>query len=78
MVFGAISLIQMFQLVAGKSLTAKTKFNFFFLKNFAIFDFTSNPGNGFLDVCFPATRTFIFFSQISHAKATIHSAGGDK
>jgi hypothetical protein len=78
MVFGAIFVIQMFQLVARKFPTCKTKLNFFFLKNFAVFDFTSNPGKGFLDVCSPASGTFIFFSQISHAKATIHSAGGDK
>jgi hypothetical protein len=68
----------MFQIFAGKIVTSKTKPYFTFLNNFAVFDFTSNNGNGFIGICCPTTGAFIFFSQISHANATIHATGSDK
>jgi hypothetical protein len=78
MVFSSIPFIQMAQNVARKFLTFKTNPCFSFLKNFAVFDFTSSTSNGFMGICSPATETFILFSQISHANTTIHSAGCDK
>jgi len=68
----------MFQIIARKIITFKTKLRFSFLKEFTALDLTSYAGNGFIGVCSPATGTFIFFSQISHANATVHSAGGYK
>ena len=77
-VFSSVSFIQMFQIIAGKIVTSKTKLCFSFLENFTVYDFTSNNGNGFIGICSPATGAFIFFSQISHASATVHATGSDK
>jgi hypothetical protein len=68
----------MFQIIAGKISAFKTKLRFAFLKNFAILDFTSHTGNRFIGVRCSAAGTFIFFSQISHTNAAVHSAGGYK
>ncbi len=76
-VFGPVSFIQMFQIAAGKIVTSKTKLSAF-LNDLAFFDFASNDANGFIGICCPATWTFIFFSQIGHANATVHAAGSDK
>ena len=59
-VSSSVSLIQMFQIVAGKIVTSKTKLCLSLLKNFAVFDFTSNNGNGFIGIRSPATGAFIF------------------
>jgi hypothetical protein len=77
-VFGPVSFVQMFQVFAGKIVTSKTKFYFPFLHHFAVFDFASNNGNCFMGIFCPATGTFIFLPQISHANATVHAAGGDQ
>jgi hypothetical protein len=77
-VFGSISFIQMFQVLAREIITSKTILCFTFLKNSAIFDFTSSNGNGFIGICCPATGAFIFLSQISHANATVHATGSNK
>jgi len=61
-VLSSVSFIQMFQIVAGKIVTSKTILSFTFLNIFAIFNFTSNNGNGFTGICCPATGAFIFFS----------------
>lgn len=77
-VFSSVSFIQMFQIVAGRIVTSKTKLYFTLLNNFTVFDFTSNNGNGFIGICCPATRAFISFSQIGHANAAVHSTRRDE
>jgi hypothetical protein len=77
-VFGAVSFIQMFQPITGKISAFKTKLCSAISKIFTILDFTSNPGDWFIGVHYSATGTFIFFSQISHTNAAVHSAGGYK
>jgi hypothetical protein len=73
-----VSFIQMLQIFAGKIVTSKTILCFALLDNFAVYDFTSHYGNGFIGICGPATGALIFFSQISHANATVHATGSDK
>jgi len=68
----------MFQIIAGEISAFKTKLRFAFLKYCAGLDFTSNTGDRFIGVHSSTTGTFIFFSQISHANAAVHSAGGYK
>ena len=73
-VFGSISFIQMFQIFARKLLAFKTIFCLACLENYAIFDFAFDPGNRFIEVSSPATRTSIFILQICPADTTVHPA----
>ena len=73
-VFGSISFIQMFQIFARKLLAFKTIFCRACLENYAIFDFAFDPGNRFIEVSSPATRTSIFILQICPADTTVHPA----
>ena len=68
----------MFQIIAGKISAFKTKRCFAAAKYFTVLDFTSYTGNRFIGVLSPAADAFIFFSQIRHANAAVHSAGSDK
>ena len=77
-VFGPVSFIKMFQLIAGEGRAFKTKLRRAFPENFAVFDPAAGAGRRFAGVGPPAARTLIFFSQISHAHAAIHAAGRDK
>jgi len=77
-VFGSISFVQMFQIVAWEISAFKTKLCTVFEKNFAILDFTSNAGDWFIDIHPSATGTFIIFSQIGHTNAAVHTAGSYK
>jgi hypothetical protein len=77
-VFGSVSLVQMFEIVAGEISAFITKFSSAFVKDFAGLDLTSNTGNRFIGIYSPATDTFVLFSQISYADATVHSARGYK
>jgi hypothetical protein len=77
-VFGPVSFIQMFQIIAGKVFTLETKPGFPVLKNLTVLDFTSNAGNGFVGINASAAGACIFFSQICHANTTVHSAWRDK
>jgi hypothetical protein len=78
MVFGPVSCIQMFQIIAGKISAFKTKFCFAVMKNCAVLDFTSNPGDWFIRVHSSTTNTFILFSQVRHTNAAVHSTGSDE
>jgi hypothetical protein len=77
-VFGSVSLIQMFQILAGKIVTSKTEPYFAFVNSLAVLNLASNNGNGFVGTCCPATGAFVFFSQIGHANATVHTTGCDQ
>ena len=77
-VFGPVSIVQMFQIVAGIISAFKTKLDSIFLKNSTVLDFTSNTGDGFLGVRFSAAVTFIPCSHISHTNAAVHSTGSYK
>jgi hypothetical protein len=77
-VFGPVSFVQMFQIIAREISAFKTKLCTAFLENFAGLDFTSHAGDRFIGVRCSAAGTFIFLSQISHANAAVHSAGGYK
>jgi hypothetical protein len=77
-VFGVVSCIQMFQIVAGEISAFKTNLCIVFSEHFAGLDFTSNTGDRFISIRSSAAGAFIFFSQISHANAAVHSAGGYK
>jgi len=77
-VFGSISFIQMLQTSTWKSIALKAKPWFGILHEFTIFDFASNARDTFISVSSSAARAFIFFSQITHANATVHSAGSDE
>jgi hypothetical protein len=77
-VFGSVSCIQMFQIIAGEISAFKTKRCSAVSKYFAGLDFTSHTGDWFIGVRSSAAGTFIFFSQISHTNAAVHSAGGYK
>jgi hypothetical protein len=61
-VFGAVSCIQMFQIIAGEISAFKTKLRFAFSKKIAVLDFTSHAGNRFIGIRCSAAGTFIFFS----------------
>jgi len=73
-VFGSISFIQMFQIIARKLLTFKTIFCLVCLEKYAIFDCAFNTSNRFIEVSSSATRAFIFNPQICHADTTVHPA----
>ena len=77
-VFGSVSFVQMFQIVAGEISAFKTKLCSAVSKYSAILDFTPNTGDRFIGIRSSATGTFIFLSQISHTNAAVHSAGGYK
>jgi len=77
-VVGPISGIQMPQIIAGKFSAFKTKRCFSFFKNFAVFDFASDPGSWFIGVCPPAAGAFIFLTQVSYANATVHATWCDR
>jgi hypothetical protein len=75
MVFCPVSCVQMVQKIAGEISAFKTKLCAAAPKNGAGLDFTSNAGDWLICVCSSTTGTFIFFSQIRHANAAVHSAG---
>jgi len=77
-VFSSVSSIQMFQILAGKTITSKTILCSTFLNDFAVFDFTSNNGNGFIGICCPATGASVSSCQIGHANPAVHSAWCDQ
>jgi len=77
-VLGSIPLIHVLHLLAGKAVTLETELQIPLLKNFAVFDFAPEGGDGFVWAFHPASRTGIFVSQISPAGSTIHSAGGNE
>jgi hypothetical protein len=68
----------MVQKIAGEISAFKTKFRSAFSKKCAVLDFTTLTGDWFIDVRSSATGTFIFFSQIRHTNAAVHSAGSYK
>ena len=68
----------MLQTATGKLLTLKAESRFYVLERLTIFDFASNAVVGFTNVRSSTAKTFLFVSQISHANAAVHSAGGDK
>jgi hypothetical protein len=68
----------MFQICAGKIVASKTKLGFALLNNLAVRDLASHNGDGLIGICCPATGAFIYFSQVSHANATVHATGSDK
>jgi hypothetical protein len=78
LVFRSVSFIQMLQILARKTVTSRTKPCSTFLDNFAVFDFTSTNGDGFVGICCPATGAVILLSQIGPANATVHSTGSDE
>jgi hypothetical protein len=77
-IFGSIPLIQMLQTGAWELFTLKAKSRFNVLEKFTIFDFASNTRGAFINVSSSTARTFVFLSQISHAKAAVHSAGSNE
>ena len=74
-VSGAISLIQMLQILAGKIVTFKTKGYLPLLNDLTVSDLAPGDANGFMGIHYPASGAFILFSQISHANAAIHTTG---
>jgi hypothetical protein len=77
-VFGAVSFVQMLQVHTGKTVTINAVLYAGSLKRSAILDFASDNSDGFVSICTPAPGTSVLFSQIRHANATVHAAGGDK
>ena len=77
-VSGSIPLVHVLDLLAGETITLKTKLQIPLLKDFAVLDFASEDADGFIGVFHPATWAGVFVSQISHAGSAIHSAGGDE
>jgi hypothetical protein len=62
----------------GKPLTFKAKPRFNVLEEFTIFDFASNARDGLINVSSSTAGTSIFLSQVSHANAAVHTAGGNE
>ncbi len=77
-VFGPIPLVHVLHPFAGKAVTLKTKLQIPLLKDFAVFDFAPESGDGFVGVFHPATRAGVFVSQVSHAGSAVHSARSDE
>jgi hypothetical protein len=61
-VFGPIPLIHVLYPVARKTVALEAKFQIPLLKDFAVFDFAPESGDGFVRVFHPASRTGIFVS----------------
>jgi hypothetical protein len=78
----SVSLVQIFQPDAGKSVTAvRTILELAPGDFFAVFDFTGGPGFWFLtimNVDLSTARAGIFFPDVSPAEAAVHPAGGDQ
>lgn len=77
-VFGAVPFVQMFQGLTGKTVTFKAVLCAFSSKRSAILDLAPDNSDGFVSVSSPAPGTSVLFSQVRHANATVHAAGGDK
>ena len=77
-VLGSVSLVQMFEIVAGEISTFVTKSSSVFTKDFARLNLASNTGNRLVGICSPAADTVVLLSQIGHANAAVHSARGYK
>jgi hypothetical protein len=68
----------MLQTSTWKPLTLKAKSRLNVLEEFTIFDFASNAIDGLINVSSSTAGTFIFVSQIRHANAAVHPAGGNQ
>jgi hypothetical protein len=77
-VSGSISLIHVFHLLAGKTVTLEAELQIPLLKHFTVLDFAPEDADGFVGVFHPASWAGVFVSQISHASSAVHSAGGDE
>jgi hypothetical protein len=77
-VFGSIPLIHVLHLLAGKAVTLGAELQIPLLKDFAVFDFAPESGDGFVRVFHPASWAGVFISQISHADSAVHPAGGNE
>jgi len=77
-VFGPVSFIQMLQTPTGKLFTLETKSCLGLWQELTCFDFAFQARNRFINVLSSTTRTLFSFSQIRHAKAAIHPAGGNE
>jgi hypothetical protein len=77
-ILGSIAFIQVFQPIAGKTVTAETEPVFILCHILAFLDSTRGAGFGFDADVTPAAGTWILGSSVGDAKTTIYAAGGDQ
>ncbi len=76
-VSGAVSFIQMLQVGTGEIIALIAEFSVAVFEISAGFNLTLYAGNRFVAVN-PAAGAMILLTQIRHADAAVHAAGGDK